>query len=219
VNVVVASVDWATVSSLATAAGTLVLAIATFSSVRSANRSARVAELTLLSGLRPVLVPSRPEHPSERVTFADQYAVEIGGGHASAEVVDGVIYLTMGLHNVGNGIGVLHGWTIDPTWQPRNNDHAAPEDFRRLSRDLYIPAGYFGFWQGAIREPDDPDRDVVRAAIEAREPLMVDLLYGDQEGGQRMISRFRLLSTGDGGPTDWQPTVARHWNIDRPDPR
>ena len=67
-NVVVASVDWATVSSLATAAGTLVLAIATFSSVRSANRSARVAELTLLSGLRPVLVPSRPEHPSERIT-------------------------------------------------------------------------------------------------------------------------------------------------------
>jgi hypothetical protein len=216
---VVASVDWTTVSSLATAAGTLVLAVATFSSVRSANRSARVAELTLLSGLRPVLVPSRPEHPSERVTFADQYTVEIGGGGASADVVDGVVYLTMALHNVGNGIGVLHGWTIDPTRQLGDNDHAAPEDFRRLSRDLYIPAGYFGFWQGAIRQPDDPDRDVVQRAIEAREPLMVDLLYGDQEGGQRMISRFRLLSTGNGGPTDWQPTVARHWNVDRPDPR
>ena len=44
--------DWVTISSLATAGGTLVLAVATFSSVRSANRSARVAERSLLAGLR-----------------------------------------------------------------------------------------------------------------------------------------------------------------------
>ena len=36
--------DWQTISSLATAGGTLVLAVATFSAVRSANRSARIAE-------------------------------------------------------------------------------------------------------------------------------------------------------------------------------
>ena len=47
--------DWATISSLATAGGTLVLAMATFASVRSANQSARVAERSLLVGLRPVL--------------------------------------------------------------------------------------------------------------------------------------------------------------------
>lgn len=40
-------VDWTTVSSLATGVGTLVLAIATFASVRSANRSARVAQEAL----------------------------------------------------------------------------------------------------------------------------------------------------------------------------
>jgi len=39
--------DWVTISSLATAGGTLVLALATFASVRSANRSARVAEMAL----------------------------------------------------------------------------------------------------------------------------------------------------------------------------
>ncbi len=39
--------DWVTISSLATAGGTLVLAVATFGSVRSANRTARVAELSL----------------------------------------------------------------------------------------------------------------------------------------------------------------------------
>ena len=48
-------VDWVTISALATAGGTLVLAAATFSAVRSSNRSARVAERALLAGLRPVL--------------------------------------------------------------------------------------------------------------------------------------------------------------------
>ncbi len=43
--------DWVTISSLATAGGTLVLAVATFGSVKSANRAARIAELSLLSGL------------------------------------------------------------------------------------------------------------------------------------------------------------------------
>ena len=37
--------DWVTISSLATAGGTLVLATATFTSVRTGNRSARAAEL------------------------------------------------------------------------------------------------------------------------------------------------------------------------------
>jgi len=50
--------DWATIASFATAVGTLVLAVATFSSVRSANRSARIAERSFLIGLRPSLAPS-----------------------------------------------------------------------------------------------------------------------------------------------------------------
>ena len=222
----VASVSWETISSLATAAGTLVLAVATFSSVRSANRSARVAELSLMAGLRPVLVPSRPEHPAEWVNFADGYAVELSGGQASAEEVDGTIYLTMALHNVGSGIGVLHGWHVDPTRSVGDPGHADPDDFRRLSRDLYVPADYFGFWQGAVRDPDDPDREPLRRALEAGDPITLDLLYGDQEGGQRMITRFRLLAevgVGEartsGDPKIRQPTVTRHWNLDRPDPR
>ncbi len=55
--------DWVTISALATAGGTLVLAVATFSSVRSSNRSARVAERALMAGLRPVLMPSHLEGP------------------------------------------------------------------------------------------------------------------------------------------------------------
>jgi hypothetical protein len=62
--------DWPTIASLATAGGTLVLAVATFSSVRSgqratriAERSTQIAERALLIGLRPVLVPSRVTDP------------------------------------------------------------------------------------------------------------------------------------------------------------
>jgi hypothetical protein len=55
--------DWVTISSLATAGGTLVLAAATFASVRSGNRSARIAERALQVGMRPLLTPSRLEDP------------------------------------------------------------------------------------------------------------------------------------------------------------
>jgi hypothetical protein len=61
--------DWNTVSSLATGGGTLVLALATFASVRSANRAARAAERSLLAGLRPLLVPSRLEDSEQKVFF------------------------------------------------------------------------------------------------------------------------------------------------------
>jgi hypothetical protein len=48
---------WATISFLATAVGVLVLAVATFASVRSENSAARAAEQPLLVELRPVLIP------------------------------------------------------------------------------------------------------------------------------------------------------------------
>ena len=48
-----AMADWSTAASLATALGTLVLALATFVAVRAANRAARVAETSMLIGIRP----------------------------------------------------------------------------------------------------------------------------------------------------------------------
>ena len=50
--------DWVTIAALATVGATIVLALATFGSVRSANRAARTAERSLLAMLRPLLVPS-----------------------------------------------------------------------------------------------------------------------------------------------------------------
>ena len=206
--------DWATIASFATAGGTLVLAVATFSAVRSSNRSARVAERALLAGLRPVLVPSRLEDPSEKVSFMDRW-VNVHGGMAEVFYEDDVLYMTMALRNVGSGLAVLHGWRAVGERVMGSSEHADPESFRRLTRDIYVPAGSTGFWQGAVRDSKDPLQSELRAAIEAGNGITIDLLYGDHEGGQRTISRFQLSPAHD----QWVLQVVLHWNLDRADPR
>jgi hypothetical protein len=211
----VSSADWASVASLATALGTLVLAVATFASVRSANRAARAAEQSLLAGLRPLLVASRLHDDTQKVMFVDGKWVQVAGGRATAQAEDGVIYLTMSVRNVGRGIGVVHGWHFYPDWGPTVPDPALA-DFHRQSRDVYVPAGDIGFWQGAFRDEADPQYDDACKAVTARSQVTVDILYGDSEGGQRVITRFGLQPAGEDA---WLVSVNRHWNIDRPDPR
>jgi hypothetical protein len=208
--------DWAAVSSLATAGGTLVLAAATFASVRSANRAARAAERSLLEGLRPVLMPSRLEDPPQKIHFADGKWVVAPGGGGVAEATDEAVYLALALRNVGSGIAVLHGWRFYPERLLSGDAHAPTDDFHRLSRDLYVPVSDVGFWQGTFRDPAAPEFAAASRAIEAREPVTIDVLYGDHEGGQRVISRFLLVPRDDG---QWIAAAARHWNIDRADPR
>ena len=101
-------------SALATAGGTLVLAAATFSSVRSANRAARVAERSLLAGLRPLLLASKLDDETQKVGFADDKWLVLPGGQGAAEVTRDAVYLAMSLRNVGTGIAVLHGWRFFP---------------------------------------------------------------------------------------------------------
>ena len=111
------STDWAAAASLATALGTLVLAVATFGSVRSANRAARAAEQSLLVGLRPLLVPSRFQDESQKIMFGDGKWIHVPGGRATVQAEDGAIYLIMSLRNVGRGIAVVHGWHFYPGWE------------------------------------------------------------------------------------------------------
>jgi hypothetical protein len=208
--------DWATISSLATAGGTLVLATATFASVRSANRAARSAERSLLANIRPVLMPSRLDDPPVKVGFQDNHWVKLNGSRGAAEATDEAIYLTMSLRNVGSGIAVLHGWVMVPERVTGDAPHPELHEFHRLTRDIYVPAGDIGFWQGALREPTDPEFANARKGIEAGETLTIYLLYGDHEGGQRTITRFVMQPLQDGG---YLGIVVRHWNIDRADPR
>jgi len=208
--------NWAIAASLATAAGTLVLAAATFVAVRSANRAAQVTERALLAGIRPVLVPSRLEDPPEKVVFVDDHWVRVPGGRAIAEVTDDAVYLAVTLKNVGSGLAVLDRWNFLVDRQTANRTHAEPDSFRRLTRDLYVPAGDIGFWQGAFRDKDDPMFATARDAITERHDLTLDLLYRDHEGGHRTISRFILIPGHDG---QWLTSVSLHWNLDRSDPR
>lgn len=211
------TVDWATVSSLATAAGTLVLAIATFAAVRSSNRSARLAEIALQEQRRPLLAPSRLEDPTQKIMFLEGNWVSAAGGRAAVEVVEGAIYLAISLRNVGSGIAVCQGWVARPGAGATRDypTHAPLEEYRLQSRDLYVPAADIGMWQGALRSPDDPVRAAIADAIERGEPFMVELLYSDQVGQQRTISRFGLRSTGD----TWLPQLTRHWYLDWDGPR
>jgi hypothetical protein len=208
--------DWQTISSLATAGGTLVLALATFSAVRSSNRSARIAEQGLLTAIRPLLVPSLGSDPPQKVLWQDRYAVRINGGRAIATHENGVIYLAISLRNVGSGIALLHGWSPIPRRAFANVPHADVDDFRRLSIDLYIPAGGPGYWEGALRDEDDPLHQEFAVVLSEREPFTIDLLYGDQDGGQRTVSRFLVMPAGE---DEWYSQAVRHWNVDRADPR
>ena len=206
-----------TISALASAGGTLVLAGATFSSVKSANRAARVAERSLMAALRPLLLPSKLDDPPQKVGFMDDKWLMVPGGQGAADVSPEAVYLAMALRNVGTGIAVLHGWHFYPERRLGEDMHPTPlEDFTRLTRDLYVPVGDVGFWQGAFRDPAAPEFAEAAAAINGRQPTMLDLLYGDNEGGQRVISRYSLVPHRDGG---WLVNAGRHWNVDRDDPR
>jgi hypothetical protein len=212
----VTAVDWSTASSLATGGGTLVLAIATFASVRSANRAARVAEQALLVNMRPLLVNSRLEDPTQKLFFQEGRAVRLEGGRGAAEFENGVVYMAISVRNAGRGIAVMHGWRfmagveVDP---PRPD----PANFRHQGRDIMIAPDDVGFWQGAFRDSDDPQYDEAVEAVKDGEALTIDLLYGDNDGGQRVMSRMMLRRRAADAP--WLASVVRHWNVDRPDPR
>jgi hypothetical protein len=208
--------DWTTVSSLTTGAGTLVLAIATFAAVRSANRAARVAEEALSVGLRPLLMPSRLDDVQQKVFYGDGQVERLEGGRGAAEVARGNVYLGISVRNAGRGIAVLHGWRFT-AGQVTDQSRPPLETFRPHSRDIFIAPNDVGFWQAAFRDPADPQYDDAVGAVRSGELLTIDVLYGDHEGGQRAISRFMLRRPSEDGP--WLASVIRHWNLDRPDPR
>ena len=138
--------------------------------------------------------------------------------------------MAMSLQNVGAGIAVLLGWRVDSfkVLSPRSSfgeiKAAAvlvrPDlaSFRPQTLDQFSPPGDVSYWGAAVRAPDDPFRQQVEAALAGQNPLVVDLLYGDHEGGQRTISRFSIARR-PGNDDEWFPKVGQHWSLDRNDPR
>jgi hypothetical protein len=170
--------DWSTAAQLATALGTLVLALATFVAVRAANRAARVAEYSMQIGIRPLLMPSRLNDPDQKIMWGDEHWAKPSGGGATVEDMDGA-------------------------------------EFRPQLRDLYVPGDDIGFWQAALREPDDPEYASLLEAVRSPRVFGVEVLYSDHEAGQRAIGRFALAPFGD----RWHCSVVQDWNLDRRDPR
>ena len=132
------------------------LAVATFGSIRSANRSARVAERSLMAGVRPVLIPSREDDRDEHVRSGGGVVLTVQGHGGTLTVEDGRVYPAIALRNGGTGLAVIHAWRSEVA--ERTGGASAPplQEFRRQQRDLYIPPGETGFWQGAVRDRDDP---------------------------------------------------------------
>ena len=210
--------DWA---AWGTSVGTLVLAGATFAAIRSSNRSARIAERSLLAGLQPLLVVARRDDPDEEVQFADGRIFKAGHGHALFHQEGDVIYLAVPLRNAGAGIAYLYGYrleaepavevgagTDDPARHRRGESAPDPSTFSVQQRDLYVASGESGFWQAALRDPTATVYTATQDALRTAGRITIDLLYGDLEGGQRTVSRFVCLSGEDHA---WRCDVAHHW--------
>ena len=218
--------EWATIASLATAVGTLVLAIATFASVRSANysaraadraariaeRSSRIAERSLLAAERPLLMSSAVAGPGAEDPVPGRL-LRVTGGAATLEVADRVVYMVISVRNVGTGLAVMHGWHVEAGGSPQPDPPL--EDFTTQNRGIHVAAGDIGSWQGALRDPATARFKAVAAAVEAGDPMMLSVLYGDWEGGQRVITQFAVRHAND----KWLTTTGRDFNVDRPDPR
>jgi hypothetical protein len=198
-----------------------VLAVATFASIRSANRSARIsepsartAERSLLAGQRPLLVNSRLQDPRQKIQYPEGKSLEVDGGSAAIEVTDEVVYLAVSVRNVGSGVAVLHGWHVQPGLLIERT-HPPVEEFTTQNLDIYVAPGDDGLWLSALRDPAAGTFKAVTGAFTAGEPLVINLLYGDFEGGQRVITQITLRHT----PERWLAQATRHFNVDRPDPR
>jgi hypothetical protein len=213
------STDWATIATFATAVGTLVLAIATFAAVSSANRTARVAEAAYRANLRPVLVMSRLADQVQKIRWGDDHWAMLAGSQADVELIDGNVYLALSLRNVGAGLAVPIGWYVHTDTVRAESPHPEPDQFRMQMRDLFIAGDDVGFWQAAIRDAGDPDYAALAKRVRDTEQFTIDLLYGDHEGGQRTITRFLMVPLIRDEETRWYPATVRHWNLDRPDPR
>jgi hypothetical protein len=205
-----------TIASLTTAGGTLVLAVATFASTRSANRASRISERALLAGLRPVLVHSQLGDPDQKIGFGDGRWFHAAGGSAVLEEHDDVIYFVMSIRNAGPGIAVIQSWSPIPERQDGTAGYGDLDHFRPQQRDFFIPAGGLGLWQGALRDPADQLYKGFHDAIRERRIVTVDVLYSDIHGGQRTVSRFTVQPAGE---DRWINAVVRHWIIDGESPR
>jgi hypothetical protein len=162
---------------------------------------------------------SRLEDQVQKIRWGDDHWAMLAGSQATVELVDGNVYLALSLRNLGAGLAVPIGWYVHTDSTRADMPHPEPDQFRMQLRDLFIAGHDLGFWQAAIRDAGDPNYGALTSRVRDTEQFTVDLLYGDEEGGQRTITRFQMVPVVRDEQTRWFPSTVRHWNLDRPDPR
>ena len=214
--------DWVTISSLATAGGTLVLAVATFAAVRSSNRSARIAEIALQEQRRPLLAGSRLNvDPVQKIMFVDEHWVRVDGGYAVAESMDGSIYLVISLRNFGAGIGVCQGWAVRVGLQRTDVEHV-PEDELRPSRATSTSQPVtWGSGRGRFASEATPltKRSRARSPSRRRSWLSFCTQTRSARSGRSPGSRWVPIRRDARQETLRLISTARHWYLDRAGPR
>jgi hypothetical protein len=210
---VILAVDWVTVSKLAAAAATVGLALATFASVRSANRAARVVERSLRVGPPAVVLPTRPDDPQQTIAFADGRRLTVPGGGAVIELTDDAIQIAMAIRNVGGGLAILRGWFLQP--KRAQDEHTEVEEFNRLACDVYLSGSETVVWQSRVKASASPAFARVRQALLARTPLSLEILHSNQHEDRWTITRFDLTSAGGDGK--WSAAAAGHRDLEQLD--
>ena len=100
-----------------------------------------------------------------------------------------MVYLAVSVRNVGSGLAVLHGWDVQ-VGLTTERSHPPLEDFTTQNLDIYVAPGDNGLWLSALRDPAADIFTAVTDAFKAGDPLVINLLYGDFEGGQRVITQI-----------------------------
>lgn len=204
--------NWVIVADLATAIGTLVLAIATFFSIRSANRSNRTADRALQQGLRPILLPSLFTDPDQKIHYVDEHWLRVPGGRATLEVTDTAAYLGLSVRDIGTGPAVIDAWDILDT---ARDERRPVGEFHPLTRDVYVASGACGYVQIVARDPTSPAYQALARAERDHQPFGVDVLYSDIDETQHHIVRMGLNPTPSGQEAGhiWALSEARHWTV------
>jgi hypothetical protein len=195
---------------IVTAVSTTILAVATFWAVQASKVTAEAAQRTIGLGTRCLLVPTRPGDPDQSVVFHGRAEPRIIVPPASAVVrkQGDEMRLAIALRNVGPGLALLYGWSWSAGLGRPEVPPAGFEEFDTQARGLYVAPGDTGFWQARAR---GDTAEAIRTAAETQKALTVDLLYGDEEGGQGRVSRFHLRAEDNGvRPCD----VVRHWTLE-----
>src|SRR5215831_6895265 len=184
--------EWTTLAGVVvTAVATAVLAFVTWQAVKGADRTARAAEQSLALQTRAVLVPTHRDDPAQHIVFHAGHILEpdVAGGMAVIQDTGDQIYMGIALRNVGFGLALLYRWRLSPGLLTAETPPGDFDTFIPLVRALHVAPGGTGFWQAQAREEQ---RAIVRDADIAGRVLTMELLYGNEEGGQGRITRFHL---------------------------